>query len=257
MDKRGFLLTMLVSMLIVLFCSDSLLADDSNSSNFAGDWIRNSNYPEYEYGSMIISNQDEQNFDFYLEAAYGMYPGVIEGKAEIIEKNKAQYKVTEETIVYFSLLEEHGRMLVTHEGYDSLGLGLNVTVDGEYVLFFPEQEHEIKVVLDGKLLYFDVPPQIMNNRTVVPLRAIFEAMGATVDWDGSTQTVIATRGNTTVVLEIGSISPTINGKAASIDQPAVVVDGRTLAPLRFVAEAFGGTVNWVGEEKTAYVSTQF
>jgi len=256
MDKRGFLLTVLVSMLTVLFCSGSLLADGLNSSNFVGDWIRNSNYSEHEYGSMIISNQNEQFFDFYLEAGYGMYLGVIEGKAEIIEKNKAQYKVTEETIVYFSLLEEQGRMLVTHEGYDSLGLGLNVTIDGEYVLFCPEQENEVKVVLDGNALHFDVPPQIMNHRTVVPLRAIFEAMGAIVDWEGSTQTVIATKGNIIVILEIGSISPTINGEVASIDQPAVVVDGRTLAPLRFVAEAFGGTVNWVGEEKTAYISTK-
>ena len=256
MSKRGFPLILLVAILTVLFCSGSWIADDLNSSNFAGDWIRKSSYSEYEYASIIISNQDEQFFDFYLEASYGIYLGVIEGKAEIIEKNKAQYKVTEETVVYFSLLEEQGSMLVSHEGYDSLGLGLNVTIDGEYVLFCSEQENEIRVVLNGKTLYFDVPPQLMNNRTVVPLRAIFESMGAVVDWDGSTQTVTATKGNTTVVLKVGSISPMINGKEVFIDQPGVVVDGRTLAPLRFVAEAFGGTVNWVDEEKTAYISTQ-
>ncbi len=100
------------------------------------------------------------------------------------------------------------------------------------------------VNLDGQQLSFDVPPTIEDGRTLVPLRAIFEAMGATVSWDQDTQTATAVKGDTTVVLKIGSTTPTINGQVKQLDVPAKIVSGRTLAPLRFVGEAFGGTVEW-------------
>lgn len=89
---------------------------------------------------------------------------------------------------------------------------------------------------------------------MLPLRALFEEMGAEVEWDAATQTATATRGSCTVVLSIGSLSPTVNGVAVNIDQPGVIVDGRTLAPLRFVAEAFGGTVNWDHNSSTATIT---
>jgi len=112
----------------------------------------------------------------------------------------------------------------------------------------------VKVLLDGNLMTFDVPPQIINNRTMVPLRAIFEAMGAKVDWVGETQTVTGTKDDTVVILKIGDTSPTINGLVVPIDQPAVIKENRTLAPLRFVAEAFGGTVDWEGSTQTATIT---
>ena len=58
----------------------------------------------------------------------------------------------------------------------------------------------IKVLLDGKELAFDVPPQLINSRTMVPMRKVFEAMGATVDWNGNTQTVTATKNDITVIM---------------------------------------------------------
>lgn len=67
------------------------------------------------------------------------------------------------------------------------------------------------VDLDGKQLSFDVQPTIENGRTLVPLRAIFEAMGANVDWNQSTQTATATKDGTTVKLTIGSLTPTFTG----------------------------------------------
>ena len=110
------------------------------------------------------------------------------------------------------------------------------------------------MLLDGKALTFDVPPQLINNRTMVPLRAIFEAMGAKVDWDGDTETVTGTKDSTVVILKIGDTSPTINGTVVTIDQPGVIVNDRTLAPLRFVAEAFGGIVDWDDNTQTASIT---
>jgi len=119
---------------------------------------------------------------------------------------------------------------------------------------FPEI-FAIDVFLDGNPLTFDVPAKMINGRTMVPLRAIFEAMGATVKWNNDTQTVTATRGDTVVIMTIGDTSPTVNGRVVNIDQPGVVQNGRTLAPLRFVAEAFGGTVAWDGAARTARIAS--
>ena len=112
------------------------------------------------------------------------------------------------------------------------------------------------VMLDGQQLSFtDAEPTIEDGRTLVPLRAIFEAMGATVTWDAESRTALAQKGNTTVVLPIGSTEPIINGTAKVLDVPAKIVDGRTLAPLRFVGEAFGGNVRWEGSTQTIYITS--
>lgn len=112
------------------------------------------------------------------------------------------------------------------------------------------------VVLDGKQLNFsDAQPIIEDGRTLVPLRAIFEAMGAKVEWNQDTQTTTAIKGNTTVVLKIGSTTPTINGNISTLDVPAKIINGRTLVPLRFVGEAFGGTVNWDPATQVITIST--
>lgn len=100
------------------------------------------------------------------------------------------------------------------------------------------------VFLDGQQLTFDQQPIIENGRTLVPLRAIFEAMGADVSWGQESQTATAVKDNTVVALKIGSLKPTINGQVNPLEVPAKIVNGRTLAPLRFVSEAFGGEVSW-------------
>ena len=103
---------------------------------------------------------------------------------------------------------------------------------------------EITVLLDGRRLEFDVPPRIVNSRTMVPLRAIFEELGASIVWDNITKTVTAIKDDTVIVLTVGDASPTINGQGVPVDQPMIAVSGRTLVPLRFVAEAFDVKVDW-------------
>ncbi len=105
------------------------------------------------------------------------------------------------------------------------------------------------VILNQKPLQFEVSPRIENGRTLVPLRAIFEAMGASVDWNDSTRTVTASKAGTMVVLPLGSTTPTVNGQPWKLEVPAKIVNNRTLAPLRFVGEAFGGQVNWDAQTK--------
>ncbi len=112
-----------------------------------------------------------------------------------------------------------------------------------------------QVVLDGNKLQFDVDPVIENGRTLVPLRAIFEALGATVDWDDSTRTVTASKGSTKIVLTIGSNQATVNGKVYTLEVPARIINNRTLVPLRFIGEAFEEQVDWDGSTSTITITT--
>lgn len=103
---------------------------------------------------------------------------------------------------------------------------------------------EISLILDGKHISFDVAPQIIFGRTMVPIRGIFEAIGASVKWNGDTQTAVCTKGDTTVEMTIGSNINKVNGKNVKMDIAPVIVNDRTLAPARYVAESFGATVKW-------------
>ena len=116
-------------------------------------------------------------------------------------------------------------------------------------------ENDIKVMLDGNALSFDVPPQIINDRTMVPLRAIFEALGASVDWNQETRTVTSTKGDTTIKLTINSNTMYVNNNAVTLDTPACVVNDRTLVPVRAISEAYKTTVDWNGDTKTVSIVT--
>lgn len=116
-------------------------------------------------------------------------------------------------------------------------------------------DEDIKVTLDGKALSFDVPPQIINDRTMVPLRAIFEALGASVDWNQETKTVTSTKGDTTIKLTIDSNTMYVNGNVVTLDTPACVVNDRTLVPVRAISEAYNTNVDWNGDTKTVTISS--
>lgn len=116
-------------------------------------------------------------------------------------------------------------------------------------------DEDIKVILDGKALSFDVPPQIINDRTMVPLRAIFEALGASVDWNQETKTVTSTKDNTTIKLTIDSNTMSVNNKSVTLDTPACVVNDRTLVPVRAISEAYNTKVDWNGDTKTVIISS--
>jgi len=114
---------------------------------------------------------------------------------------------------------------------------------------------DITVLVDGKKVEFDVPPQIINGRTMVPLRAIFNALGATVTYDSATKTVSSQKGDTKVQLTIDDPVMYVNGTAKTLDTPGTIVDGRTLVPLRAVGEAYGATVSWDAATRIATIKS--
>lgn len=110
------------------------------------------------------------------------------------------------------------------------------------------------VVVNGNALSFDVPPVIQNGRVLVPMRNIFGALGATVNWDSSTQTVTATEGSTFVSLVIGSTNANEGGTSVNLDVPPEIINGRTFVPLRFVGDALGCQVTWDATSQTVTIS---
>ena len=112
---------------------------------------------------------------------------------------------------------------------------------------------EIAVRLNGNWMTFDVDPVLMNDRTMVPFRAIFEALGCTVSWDDENQVAIGKRNGKEIRLPIGSTRVTVAGVGLDLDQPAVLKDSRTLVPLRFVSEALGAQVKWDDPTQTVTI----
>jgi hypothetical protein len=119
--------------------------------------------------------------------------------------------------------------------------GLVISVDNSFYIT------GIRVILNQHPLRFDQAPIIENDRVLVPLRVIFEALGANVKWEQSTQTVTAVREDVTVALTIGSNILNKNGEQIALDVSAQLVNGRTLVPVRAVAEAFGAYVDRIPE----------
>ncbi len=102
------------------------------------------------------------------------------------------------------------------------------------------------VILDGQQIKMDVPPIIENGRTLVPMRGVLEAMGAIVNWDSSTKTATAFFAENSASVTIDKFTAYENGYAVTLDVPAKIVNGRTMVPLRFMAEAIGYDVSFIG-----------
>lgn len=111
------------------------------------------------------------------------------------------------------------------------------------------------MLVEGDIVVeLDVPPTIINDRAMVPLRAIFEALGAAVNWDDETKTVFAINKSTIILMQIGQDVIYVNGEKKEVDSPSVIVEGRTLVPVRAIAEAFGNKVDYDEETKTVKIT---
>lgn len=114
---------------------------------------------------------------------------------------------------------------------------------------------DIKVYINSVEVKFDVPPIIENGRTLVPMRAIFEALGAEVYWDGETKTAAAYKGDIGVAVQVDNFYANKNNSAVELDVAPKIIDGRMLVPLRFIGEAFDNDVNWNNDNRTVTITS--
>ncbi|MDR6550008.1 stalk domain-containing protein [Paenibacillus qinlingensis] len=111
------------------------------------------------------------------------------------------------------------------------------------------------VYLDGHPLSFETPPVIENGSSLVPMRALFEAEGATITWDENTRTVTAVKAGTTVTYRIGDMFATKNKEQLALPLPGKIIDGSTMIPLRFISETLGNLVKWHDYSRSITISS--
>lgn len=176
------------------------------------------------------------------------YAGNIEGTYEFGDDNTSFYTVFSDDVNYYfpkariSMFDDNGYAIMKYK-------------DKQYVIklnrgFIPT------VFYNGEKIKFDQIPVIENGRTLVPLRAIFEKIGATVEWDGNTQTVTASKSDTKISLTIDNPAASKNNETITLDVPAKIINGRTLVPVRFIADCFGVDVGWDGVMQKVTLETK-
>ena len=119
---------------------------------------------------------------------------------------------------------------------------------------------DIKVYINNNRINYDTMPININNRILVPVRATFDALGADIEWFGEIQTVIATSGSTLIALKIDnpllivSDVQTQSIKTIELDSPPVLLNSKTMIPLRAIAEIFDYQVNWSEANKSIFIN---
>lgn len=114
-------------------------------------------------------------------------------------------------------------------------------------------DSNIKILVDHTPLSADVQPVIVNSRTLLPLRAVFEALGATVEWLPERDVIHGTKGATVIDLHLDDTQATVNGQAVKLDVAPVVINSRALVPVRFIAESLGADVQWDAKTNTVLI----
>jgi len=133
-----------------------------------------------------------------------------------------------------------------------------VAVDGVSAapLVAASQQNDITVIINGQVQSFPQPPVAIDGTTLVPLRGIFEALGAKVEWDGATQTASAVKGDMQVSVQLNNKTGYVNGKAVTLNVAPQAINGSTMVPLRFISESLGAKVEWDGATRTVTIITE-
>ncbi|QYR21766.1 C40 family peptidase [Paenibacillus sp. sptzw28] len=115
----------------------------------------------------------------------------------------------------------------------------------------------ISIYLDGQQLQPEVSPLVINGTVLVPMRELFEGLGASLTWNNTDKTVTADKGDTTLTYRIGQLTANLNNQSLVLATPGQITEGYTMIPLRFVSEALGSTVKWEPETRSVQISSTY
>ena len=208
--------------------------------------------PKWAYSGVGGSNQIcfDKYGNIYVSGYYG--PNVV----VLNQKGEKLYIDNDGSYCWIDKLEIIDDVLHIHYLLDDMGNDDGVrTLDLSNIYREAQKDKEIKVTLDGNLVEFDQPPVSVDGRTLVPIRAVMEKMGGTVNWLPDTNTTEIRFDGNRMQLVLDSTTAFYNGEAYKLDVPPQAINNRTLMPLRFVAEKFGFYVGWDGDTKTVIITT--
>ncbi|OEF99760.1 hypothetical protein BHF71_00875 [Vulcanibacillus modesticaldus] len=161
-------------------------------------------------------------------------------KVEIQNKIEAFRKLRE----VYQLMDRQEDVLLSQEQIFAFTRGDKKEAKKLIELYKKLNKKRLTAYVNGKEPVFDVPPQILNGRTLVPFRAISETLGAEVTYDPTTKTVSIKKGDITISFVISDNKAKVNGRIVQLDVPAMVVNNRTVVPLRFLSESLGADVQY-------------
>ena len=207
-------------------------------------------YSEHSRITTILTN--DSGFAHHIDTIPGDY------FLYFVHADGYQFLRVEIYDIFFNLIESFEPHFHTGE-LDPVGgsvfyISIFVVPDDGNSSAYTPTPTDITVTLNGRTLEFDVPPAIINDRTMVPFRAIFETFGMNVEWDDDTRTAIGYIGDFRIELPIDSYTAYVDGHPTALDSPATIIDGRTLVPLRFIADSIGVSVNWCGDTRTVIIN---
>lgn len=114
---------------------------------------------------------------------------------------------------------------------------------------------EVNVTIDGEKKVFNQPAMMHSGSVMVPMRAIFEELGAELHWNETTRTVTASKGDISVQLTVNKLVALVNGEEVTLNAEPIVQNGATFVPLRFISESLGGSASWDEGTKTAHITS--
>ena len=166
---------------------------------------------------------------------------------------KAAQKISIDAINYYDIPIDTD---LSNTKYFNGYLYCNIMGDEEncYQIKISDLENGIKVLYDNNYLSFTTPPMIENDRTLVPMRFLFEQMGADVDWNNDTQTATVEKQGDTISFSINNTEAKVNNTVKTMDVPARLINDKTMIPLRFLSEELGYNVQWDGETRTVTIT---
>lgn len=160
-------------------------------------------------------------------------------------------------------ITEDGQIIPVQSSYDSETgkVSIEASSSAKYAVSATDAKDAIVLTIGekeaqvfGESKSNDVAPQIVSDRTMLPIRFVAEELGATVSWAADTKTVTVAHGDKTIALTIGENTATVNGEIITLDSASFIDSDRTFLPVRFVAEHLGAKVFWSAKNQKVIIA---
>ncbi|GBF12274.1 copper amine oxidase N-terminal domain-containing protein [Tepidibacillus sp. HK-1] len=220
----------------------------------------------YEYVQSLLNQnelteKEQEDAQELMESLEEELKGELEGLEEVgnledIELPTSKIEAYKQLMEMYKLMDKDQDALEAQEQILGFTKGSKDEVKKLIELYKETNKKELKAFVNGKQPQFDVPPQLVNGNTLVPFRAIAEALGAEVSYDPETRTITVKQGDVSVSFVLNQKQAKVNGQIIQLQVPATTVNGNTVVPLRFISESLGADVEYDSDTQLIFVDNQ-
>ena len=222
-------------------------------------WAYDKTYYSYTNGGGLTTSINPEHYEDMITAAEAALTDVVPELK--ISRDVQNDKMTGKWTAEYCRFNAEGSQPKTYIKATGIRLTDSPVVyfeDNSELYILKEKPDLVTVVLDGQTLQFPTQdPIIIDGRTLVPMRTIFEALGADVEWidENGVQSIVATTEDTTINMTINSEKFYVNGEEKELDVPPQLINDKTLVPIRAISESLGCYVGWDQDAKTVLIQS--